>query len=200
MNQKIEIVEFAKQVLPNSEIDINDDSRQDSMSVRISVPRDIPADTMAMIYTQFNDLNCRAKYKIIDVQNSGLTQADLSQATDEMKKQFFDDLERKQAVEQGENEVVLFLKNQLDSLQRADVIFNDATKELRVLFPDIQELRYGKMAANVNDSTNIDLPTLMVKWDKKSRKNSLPDKHERITNFHAYSCEFGYFTGRGFLV
>ncbi|MGK0364901.1 MAG: putative hydrophobic protein (TIGR00271 family) [Saprospiraceae bacterium] len=157
---------------------------QDSINVKIFLFEDISDEKLDEYHTQLTALNCQAKYSIIDAQESGISKDELDKKTKSLQDDYLRRIEQeKRDLSTEKDREITQLLSRLDSLQQDTVIFKSARKELKVLYPLLNDIQYARMQTIQNDSTSKVIPTFLVKWDKRKSKNRRQRDEKRMMKF-----------------
>ena len=157
---------------------------QDSINVKVFLFEDISDEKLEEYHAQLTALNCQAKYSIIDAQESGISKDELDKTTKSLQDDYLRRIEQeKQVLTTEKDRQISQLEYQLDSLQRDTVIFKSARKELKVLYPLLDDIQYARMQSIQNDSNSVIIPTFLVKWSKKKSKSTRLRDEKRMTQF-----------------
>lgn len=179
------ITAFIENAFPTSLHEItHKKGNNDTLEVKIFFFEDVPDDELEEYYRQLRTLGCAANYSLIDAQKSGVTKEQLDQKTETMRADYLRQIEQeKVTLTTKKDQEISRLEFRLDSLKRDTVIFKSARKELKALYPLLEDIQYARMQTIQNDSTSIVLPTFLVKWNKKKSKNTRLRDEERMTQF-----------------
>jgi len=157
---------------------------QDSINVKVFLFEDISDEKLNEYHAQLTALNCQAKYSIIDAQESGISKEELDKTTKSLQDDYLRRIEQeKQVLTTQKDRQISQLEFRLDSLRQDTVIFKSARKELKVLYPLLDDIQYARMQSIQNDSSSVIIPTFLVKWNKKKSKSTRLRDEKRITDF-----------------
>jgi len=178
------ITTFIEKTFPNSLQEITSKNGQDTLDVKIFFFEDVPDDKLREYENQLRALNCTAKYSLIDAQESGISKEQLDQKTETLRADYLRQIEQeKRTLTTEKDEEISRLAFQLDSLKTDTVIFKSARKELKVLYPLLEDIQYARMQTIQNDSTSVVMPTFLVKWNKKKSRSTRLRDEKRMTQF-----------------
>ena len=178
------IITFIEKTFPNSLQEITHKKGQDTLDVKIFFFEDVPDEKLAEYNSQLLALSCAAKYSLIDAQESGVTKEQLDQKTETMRADYLRQIEQeKVTLTTKKDQEISRLVYQLDSLKIDTVIFKSARKELKVLYPLLNDIQYARMQTIQNDSSSVIIPTFLVKWNAKKSKSTRLRDEERMTQF-----------------
>lgn len=178
------ITTFIEKTFPNSLQEITHRRGTDTLDVKIFFFEDVPDTQLAEYNNQLKSLNCAAKYSLIDAQKSGVTREQLDQKTETMRADYLRQIEQEKATLTTEkDEEIARLIYRLDSLKLDTVIFKSARKELKALYPLLDDIQYARMQTIRNDTNSVVMPTFLLRWNKRKSKNTRLRDEKRMTQF-----------------
>jgi uncharacterized hydrophobic protein (TIGR00271 family) len=157
---------------------------QDSIMVKVFLFEDISDEKLEEYHTELAALNCKAKYSIIDAQESGISKDELDKTTKSLQDDYLRRIEQeKNELSSQKDREIKHLQYQLDSLKQDTVIFKSARQELKALYPLLEDIQYARMQSIQNDTNSVIIPTFLVRWSKKKSRSTRLRDEKRMTQF-----------------
>ncbi|MBK7871514.1 MAG: hypothetical protein IPJ74_12975 [Saprospiraceae bacterium] len=73
-------------------------------------------------------------------------------------------LQESEATQVEQNKALVDLKGRVVTLQQDSTLFNDLSKEVKILFPNVNEMRFARMQKTDFQDTILQMPTYFVRW------------------------------------
>ncbi len=175
------ITQFVEKTFPDGILRIENPTGSDTLKVRVFLLEDVSEEELATYQNEFQALDCKAVLSITDAQRTGITKAEFEKTTTTLQNEYLNRVEaEKMTITTKKDREISRLHHQLDSLRADTVIFRAAAKELRVLFPELEEIRYAKM--QTAGQTYV-MPTFLLKWSDRKKQKDRQNDERRIEDF-----------------
>ena len=155
------------------------------------IGRTLPPDTLPRyqeLLSRFHDLD---DAKLVLIQDSDLEMSYIKKVESDLQgvRAIADQLavaERAKTVQELQIEQ---LEKELIALRSDTIPFSSVTQELKVLFPDLQDIAYADAQWAYNDSQLDRRATIIVRWDSKKSNKSKAVDTEKIRKFIETRCK-----------
>ena len=126
----------------------------------------------------------KAVLKFVQIDSKDeITKSDFSSLENSLRGEFLEIMKEEKVLKDEKDRQIAALKGTLDSLGSDPVIFDALTKEVKALFPELDEIGYSKIQKTNFDTTLNQVPTFMIKWGKTKRARDKKKSEERIENY-----------------
>lgn len=184
-NQERTILKFIDEKFPNAMYNFERIENTDSVEIILSVPQFLTPEKITAYKDSLSQLNVE-NFNLIFLQ-------------DAKARKEFEELKARSggAVEIAENSLkqqavlekeIRILNYQIDSLVSDTLLFRKMANEVKVLFPDLEEMSFANQANNANfgDGKQSSIPVLVLDWKKvktNSAKKRRAIEEDRLVRF-----------------
>lgn len=156
----------------------------DTLEVKLFLYEDISEDSLKMYKDRFDAKNCEAKLEFIKLDpDNQLANRQLESVQRSLRGEFLELLEQEKDLKDKRETEVEKLQKQIDSLNTDLKIFNEVSKEVKSLFPDLEEIGFSQIQKTDFDTTINHIPTFLLKWNKKKTLRQQKVDSKRLEDF-----------------
>lgn len=180
LNDRSNIETFMNTYFADDVWDIEEKPRQDTLDAQVIVFRELSEDSVASYELLFEQLGVASRFHIIQ-SNVPMDDSEIEEMKVNMRSELLELLQADKKIADEKTRQINKLQAQIDSMMLPQNQFLVISKEIKTLFPTIEECAYADMQYAVGDSTVI-LPTLQVKWYQTNRYQRL-QYEEQLQSF-----------------